>query len=117
MLLIFLVMLVAIEHIGIILMELFATPAQQAEAFDLPEEYTRQHAARVAFANQGIYNGALGVMMILSYWLLKGPNLIIAWQMMLIFVMVVAVFGGFTATKKIWLFQLLPALVAFLVTL
>lgn len=117
MLLIICVMLVAIEHIGIMLLELFASPAQQAQAFDLPESYTQQAAARVAFANQGIYNGALGIMMIASYWLLKGPSLITAWQMMLVFVMVVALFGGFTASKKIWLFQFLPAAITFLLTL
>jgi Protein of unknown function (DUF1304). len=37
--------------------------------------------------------------------------------MLLVFIMVVALFGGFTATRKIWLFQLLPAVLAFLLTL
>lgn len=117
MLVIIVVMLVALEHIGIMLVEMFASPQQQAKAFDLPVEYTKQPAARVAFANQGIYNGALGVMMIASYWLVRGVMLITVWQMLLVFIMAVAFYGGLTATKKIWLLQLLPAAVAFLLTL
>ena len=110
-------MLVAVEHIGIMLLEMFASPEQQARAFDMPVEYAKQHDARVSFANQGIYNGALGVAMIISNWLFTGATLILVWQMFLVFIMVVALFGGFTATKKVWLLQLLPALIAFVLTL
>lgn len=117
MLVIVVVMLIAVEHIGIMAIEMFGSPEQQARAFDLPLEYTKQPAARISFANQGIYNGALGVMMIASYWLVRGVMLITVWQMLLVFIMVVALYGGLTATRKIWLFQLLPAVVAFLLTL
>lgn len=117
MLVIVVVMLIAVEHIGIMAVEMFGSPEQQARAFDLPLEYTKQPAARISFANQGIYNGALGVMMIASYWLVRGVMLITVWQMLLVFIMVVALYGGLTATRKIWLFQLLPAVVAFLLTL
>lgn len=117
MLVIVVVMLIAVEHIGIMAVEMFGSPEQQARAFDLPLEYTEQPAARISFANQGIYNGALGGMMIASYWLVRGVMLITVWQMFLVFIMVVALYGGLTATRKIWLFQLLPAAVAFLLTL
>ena len=56
-------------------------------------------------------------MIIASYWLVRGVLLITVWQMLLVFIMVVALYGGFTATKKIWVIQLLPALIAFLLTL
>lgn len=112
-----LTMLVAVEHLGIMLLEIFGSPAQQAKAFDLPLSFTKQSAARVSFANQGIYNGALGAAMIASYWLFTGVTLTLVWQMLLVFVMVVALFGAFTATKKILLIQFLPALLAFLLTL
>lgn len=117
MLVIVVVMLIAVEHIGIMAIEMFGSPEQQARAFDLPLEYTKQPAARISSANQGIYNGALGVMMIASYWLVRGVMLITVWQMLLVFIMVVALYGGLTATRKIWLFQLLPAVVAFLLAL
>ena len=116
-LLIVLMMLIAIEHLGIMVMEIWGRPEQQARAFDLPVEYTRQRPARISFANQGIYNGMLGILIIASYWLVHGITLITVWQMLLVFIMVVALFGGFTATRKIWLFQLLPAVLAFLLTL
>ena len=70
MLAIIVTMFVAIEHLGIMALEIFGNPAQQAKAFDLPLKFTQQHEARVSFANQGIYNGALGAAIIASYWLL-----------------------------------------------
>jgi Predicted membrane protein len=59
-------MLIAIEHLGIMVMEIWGRPEQQARAFDLPVEYTRQRPARISFANQGIYNGMLGILIIAS---------------------------------------------------
>ena len=54
MLAIIVTMFVAIEHLGIMALEIFGNPAQQAKAFDLPLKFTQQHEARVSFANQGI---------------------------------------------------------------
>lgn len=116
MLAIIVTMFVAIEHLGIMALEIFGNPAQQAKAFDLPLKFTQQHEARVSFANQGIYNGALGAAIIANYWLFSGATLVLVWQMLLVFVMVVALFGALTATKKIILIQFLPALIAFLLT-
>lgn len=109
-------MIVAIEHLGIMAVEMFGTPAFQAQAFDMPEDYTKQKAARVAMANQGIYNGALGAALILSNWLFTGTTLLVVWRLLLGMIVVVALYGGASATKKIWLVQLLPALVALVLT-
>ncbi|MRN05848.1 DUF1304 domain-containing protein [Lactobacillus sp. 0.1XD8-4] len=117
MLAIIVTMFVAIEHIGIMVLEIFGTPEQQAKAFDLPLSFTEQHEARVSFANQGIYNGALGVSLIAGWILFSGATLILVWQMLLVFIMVVALFGALTATKKIIFIQFLPALIAFLLTI
>lgn len=117
MLAIIITMFVAIEHLGIMILEIWGSPAQQANAFDLPLEFTKQREARVSFANQGIYNGALGICLILSYWLFSGIALVHVWAMLLGFIMVVALFGAFTATKKILLLQFLPALIAFILVL
>ncbi|WP_076459809.1 DUF1304 domain-containing protein [Limosilactobacillus caccae] len=111
------VILVAIEHLGIMALEIWGTPVQQAKAFDLPLAFTKQREARVSFANQGIYNGMLGAAMIASYWLFSGATLVLVWQLLLVFVMVVALFGAFTATKKIIFLQFAPALLAFVLTL
>ncbi|MDO4902792.1 MAG: DUF1304 domain-containing protein [Limosilactobacillus sp.] len=111
------VWIIAIEHIGIMLLEMFASPEKQAEAFDMSAEFTRQPAARVTLANQGIYNGALGAVMIAAKWVVPAASVMVVWQLLLIFVMVVAIYGGLTATKKILLLQFLPALIAFVLTL
>lgn len=117
MLAIILIVFVAIEHIGIMLLEMVGTPKQQAQAFDLPVDYTKQKEARVSFANQGLYNGGLGVMLLVSFWLFKGQDFLLVARMLLIFIVVVAIYGGFTSTKKVWLFQLLPAALALLCTM
>ena len=70
----------------------------------------------MALANQGIYNGMLGVLLILSFLLFHGAVLVIVLRLLLGFIGVVALYGGMTATRKIWLVQLLPAALALLVT-
>ncbi|MGN1279114.1 MAG: DUF1304 domain-containing protein [Limosilactobacillus sp.] len=107
---------VAIEHLGIMFLEMFGTPQQQAQAFDMPLEYVKQQPARVALANQGIYNGMLGVLLILSFFLFSGLVLATVLRLLLGLIVVVALYGGMTATRKIWLVQLLPAALALLTT-
>ena len=111
-----LVLVVALEHLGIMFLQMFGTPAQQAKAFDMPLEYVKQRPARVALANQGIYNGMLGISLIASFWLFHGPALVTVIRLLLGFIVIVALYGGLTATRKIWLVQLLPAAIALLVT-
>ena len=107
-----LTMLVGIEHLGIMGLEMFASPARQAKTFGLTEEYVGQKEARVAFANQGIYNGMLGLSLIVSSWLFNGAILIKVWLLLLSFVIVVAFYGGLTVGKKVWAMQMLPAILA-----
>ncbi|WP_297817534.1 DUF1304 domain-containing protein [uncultured Lactobacillus sp.] len=104
--------IVGIEHIGICLLEIFGKPEVQAKAFDMDLEFVEQDAAKTALANQGIYNGLLGLLLILCFFVFKGIVLIQVWQLLLGLIVVVAIFGGFTATKKIFLVQMLPALIA-----
>lgn len=111
-----LTLVVAIEHLGIMLLEMFGTPQQQAKAFDMPLEYVKQAPARVALANQGIYNGMLGILLIISFLFFHGAVLVTVLRLLLGFIVVVALYGGATATRKIWLVQLLPAVLALLVT-
>mgnify|MGYP003605152787 FL=1 len=116
MLMMILTLIVAIEHLGIMLLEMFGTPRQQAQAFDMLLEYVKQPTARVALANQGIYNGMLGVLLIVSFFFFHGAVLVTVLRLLLGFIVIVALYGGMTATKKIWLVQLLPAAIALLCT-
>ncbi|MGN1272385.1 MAG: DUF1304 domain-containing protein [Lactobacillus sp.] len=104
--------IVGIEHIGICLLEIFGKPETQAKAFDMDLDFVKQRPARISMANQGIYNGMLGLLLILVYFIFKAPIVFMVWQLLLGLIVVVAIFGGFTATKKIFLVQMLPALLA-----
>lgn len=112
-----LTVLIGVEHIGIMLVEMWASPKKQAEMFDLNESYTKQKEARVSFANQGIYNGMLGLSLIASQWLFTGMNAIMVSRLLLVFVAVVGLYGGLTASKKIWFVQFLPAVIALILSI
>ena len=104
--------IVGIEHIAICLLEVFGKPETKAKAFDMSIEFVQSDEAKTALANQGIYNGMLGLLLILCFFVFKGLVLVQVWQLILGLIVVVAIFGGFTATKKIFLVQMLPALLA-----
>lgn len=107
-----LVIFVGLEHLGIMGLEMFASPVKQAQAFDLNSEFTKQPEVKVLLANQGIYNGMLGIALLASFWIFSG-NIQLAVQLLfLAFIVIVALYGGFTATHKIWFLQMLPALLA-----
>lgn len=107
-----LVIFVGLEHLGIMGLEMFASPVKQAQAFDLNSEFTKQPEVKVLLANQGIYNGMLGISLLASFWIFSG-NIQLAVQLLfLAFIVIVALYGGFTATHKIWFLQMLPALLA-----
>lgn len=107
-----LVIFVGLEHLGIMGLEMFASPVKQAQAFDLNSEFTKQPEVKVLLANQGIYNGMLGIALLASFWIFSG-NIQLAVQLLfLAFIVIVALYGGFTATHKIWFLQMLPSLLA-----
>ena len=105
--------LLGVLHLGIMGLELWAAPQTQAEAFAMPLAFVKQAPARTALMNQGIYNGALGAMFLFTFLLADNPT---TWRMALAgFVLVVGLVGGFTATKKIFLIQCLPAVITLLI--
>lgn len=113
----FLVALVALEHIGIAVLEIFAAPDKQAAAFDMPLDFVKQKNAQTALSNQGIYNGMLGVLILAMILFFTGPVLKTIMILLMIYIIVVAVYGAFTATKKILYIQGLPALIALIFVL
>lgn len=106
-----LVILIGIEHIGIMFLEMFGSSAAQASAFNMRLEFVHEPNAKVALGNQGIYNGALGVILILTIFLFSGTTQTMVLTLLLGYIIIVAIYGGLTATKKIWLIQLLPAVI------
>ncbi|HZX43787.1 MAG TPA: DUF1304 domain-containing protein [Myxococcaceae bacterium] len=110
-----LVAFVALEHLGFLVLEifLFKSPAGR-RIFRTTPEFAAQ-AAPLA-ANQGLYNGFLAAGLVWS--LLAAEPL--AGQLRLFFlvcVLVAAVFGAATVSRRILLIQGFPALLALVVSL
>ncbi len=111
-----LVALVALEHVYILVLEMFLwTKPQGRKAFGLSPE--RAEATKVMAANQGLYNGFLAAGLI---WALVHPDPAFAFQLKLFFlgcVLVAGLYGGATASRKIFVIQALPAGLALLAVL
>ena len=107
-----LIALVALEHLYFLVLEMFlwTTPRTRA-AFGMSAEQAEQ--TRVLAANQGLYNGFLAAGLA---WSLIAPAAF-ARALALFFlacVLVAGIYGGFSANRRIWLLQALPAAVALL---
>ncbi|MCG0724292.1 integral membrane protein [Lactiplantibacillus plantarum] len=108
-----LVMMVALEALFIMILEMFLTQTKMArKAFDLSQEYLAQKQTRVSMANQGLYNGFIGVGIILSRFLLPTGIRMFNLYLFVGFVVIAAIYGAITANKKIIISQGLPAMIA-----
>lgn len=110
---IILVGIVALEHIVIMLLEMFFMESKMAKrSFKLPEHLQKDPNVKVMFANQGLYNGFLVAGLI--WGLILGSNNV-GYMIQLFFilcVLIAAVFGGVTSNKSIIIKQGVPALLA-----
>ena len=103
--------LVALLHVYFMVLEMFLwDSAYGRSVFHLSPEQAA--SSKVLAANQGLYNGFLAAGLVWS--LLMGP----AGRPVQIFflgcVVVAGIYGGFTATRKAFTVQALPALAALL---
>ncbi|SIQ27573.1 putative membrane protein [Chryseobacterium sp. RU37D] len=112
-----LIAIVAIEHLYILWMEMFAWETKGKEVFKsaLPAEMFKP--TKGLAANQGLYNGFLAVGLIWSF-LIEDSK----WQtnIALFFlgcVAIAGIYGAISATKKIFFVQALPAILAIVVVL
>jgi putative membrane protein len=105
------VALVAIEHIYILILEMFLwTKPRTLKIFGIKKEDAEK--TKSLAANQGLYNGFLSAGLI---WGLLHPNIIVGIQVQTFFlscVLVAAIYGGITVKKTIIIVQGLPALLA-----
>ncbi len=106
--------LVAIEHIYILVLEMFLwTKPPGLRAFGLTPEFAQETA--VLAANQGLYNGFLAAGLIWGLMLRdKGFSVRVFF---LACVVVAGVFGGITAKPSILFIQAVPAALALAATL
>lgn len=109
--------IIAFEHLFILYMEIFAWETLGKKTFKgaLPDELFKPTKAMAG--NQGLYNGFLSAGLIWSL-LITDPQ----WStnVALFFlgcVIVAGCYGAITASKKIFMVQAMPAIIAFIVTL
>lgn len=109
--------IVAVEHLYILWLEMFAWETAGKKAFkgSLPDAMFTP--TKTLAANQGLYNGFLAAGLIWSFFISD-----ISWQnhvavFFLSCVIVAGVYGALTASKKIFFIQALPAIIALVVTL
>ena len=109
--------IIALEHLYILYMEMFAWETLGKKTFRkaLPEHMFKP--TKGLAANQGLYNGFLAAGLIWTFFI-KDP----AWStnISLFFLSCVAIagiYGAWSATKKIFVVQALPALIALLLQL
>jgi putative membrane protein len=104
-----LVILVAAEHVGILVLEMFFWTSDYAlKAFGMTREFAT--ASKSLAANQGLYNGFLAAGLI--WGLLKGEGGFAIKVFFLGCVIVAGIFGAVTAKPSILFVQAVPAAVA-----
>lgn len=112
-----LIALVAVEHLYILYMEMFAWETLGKKTFKgaLPNDLFRPTKGMAA--NQGLYNGFLAAGLIWTFFI---SNEVWRTNIAVFFlgcVVVAGIFGALTASRKIFFVQALPALVALIVVL
>ena len=99
-----LVTLVAFLFFYIMYLETFVTDSEStSRVFNIPQEELKKSSLKTLFKKQGVYNGLLGVALLYGAFLSKNPVEIVA--MLLIYIILVAIYGGLTSDKKIILKQ------------
>lgn len=109
-----LVGLVALLHVYFLILEMFLWDKPYGlKTFGHKPDFAR--ASRTLAMNQGLYNGFLAAGLV--WGLIAGPAGKEITLFFLLCVIIAGVFGGFTASRKILLFQALPAVLALVFTL
>jgi putative membrane protein len=109
-----LVALIAVEHLYILWLEMFAWETRGKKVFKGSLKDELFAPTKVLAANQGLYNGFLAAGLI---WALIISDPVWARQVALFFVGCVAIagiYGALTASRRIFFVQALPALLALL---
>lgn len=108
-----LTLLVAVEHVYIMLLEmLFSTSATAQRTFHLSKDFLVNPRVKTLFANQGLYNGFLAAGLVWGALLAPENYQDTVRLFFLTCVIIAAVFGAFTSNKGILFKQGLPAIIA-----
>lgn len=106
-----LIALVALEHLYFLWLEMFAWETKGKEVFKmLPPNLFKP--TKVLAANQGLYNGFLAAGLIWTFFITNDEWRFYISVFFLSCIMVAGFYGAFTASKRIFYVQALPAIVA-----
>ena len=107
-----LVGLVALEHLYILWIEMFAWETKGKAVFKGALAPDMFKPTKVMAANQGLYNGFLAAGLIWSFFIADNTWQINIATFFLACVIVAGVYGSMTASRKIFVVQALPAIIA-----
>ncbi|MCH7414574.1 DUF1304 domain-containing protein [Belliella sp. R4-6] len=111
---IILTVFVAIEHVYILWMEMFAWETAGKKTFKGSMRQDLFKPTKALAANQGLYNGFLVAGLAWSF-IISDPEWSVNIRLFFLGCVAVAgIFGGLTASKKIFIIQAVPALLAIL---
>jgi putative membrane protein len=108
---------IALEHLYILYMEMFAWETLGKKTFKgaLPDELFKP--TKTLAANQGLYNGFLAAGLIWTFFISNNEWHTNISMFFLLCIIIAGLYGTFTASKKIFFVQALPAIIALIVVL
>jgi putative membrane protein len=108
-----LIIIIALEHLYFLWLEMFAWTTKAKKVFRQFPEHLFEPTKALA-ANQGLYNGFLSAGLIWSLFIQDEKWHVNVALFFLSCVVVAGIYGAFTAAKKIFFVQAMPALIAIL---
>lgn len=110
-----LVVLFALEFFYIMYLETIATSSDAtSRVFNMTKDELNRPSVQTLFKNQGVYNGLIGVGLLYSVFI-SGASLELS-RLLLVYIILVALYGSLTSDKKIILKQGGLAILALITT-
>lgn len=110
-----LVGVVGLEHLFIMWLEMFQSTGRIAQqTFGGDQSFLEQSQVKALFKNLGLYNGFIGVGILWSLFALPTLEMRAVLILFMGFVVVAAIVGAVTVSRRIFVVQGLPALLAVL---
>ena len=95
--------LVALEFFYIFYLEtMVTTSSNTARVFKMEEEELRRPLVTTLFKNQGVYNGLIGVLILVAIFVVPSITWLV---LLLVYIILVALYGSLTSDKMILLKQ------------